>query len=134
MPPHLHPDYFATHFRDAERPEQWPPSFAILTAYQPTGSTWDQQTNESADAELKSYLESQNLPHWRLTGFSPESGHAEPGWAVSLDFLTACEIGRMFVQDAIHFVKNGSLYVSLCDPEHRLLNSVGPFWERLSDI
>lgn len=132
MQPELHPAYFDTHFRDSELPETWPDSFAIITAYQPTGTIWDQPTNELADKRLKEYLECEKLPHWRLTGFSPKTGHAEPGWAVSAEFFQACEIGLKFEQHAIYFVENGTLFISLCSVAFRNLESVGSFMERLS--
>ncbi|MFM7316725.1 MAG: DUF3293 domain-containing protein [bacterium] len=127
-----YPEYFETHFKDSGLSGLWPDAFAVITAYQTTGSTWEASANELADARLKAYLESENLPHWRLTGYSPKSGHAEPGWAVVVDFEKACEIGSLFVQDAIYYVNSGDLFVSHCDHSDRKPVRVGPFFDRLS--
>ena len=128
----LHPAYFETRFRQHFSETEWPPEFAIITAYATTGESWTDERNAVADRSLESEL--QNAGRWfkRLTGHSPTTGHAEPGWAVELSLDAACEIGCRFKQDAIYFVKGDSLFVSLCEHARRRLVSVGAFRVRLS--
>ena len=78
-----------------------PAEFAIITAYASTGETSTSLENESADKQLEADLRRRRCWMQRLTGYSPATGHAEPGWAVELDFDTACDLGLRFRQDAI---------------------------------
>jgi hypothetical protein len=64
-----------------------------------------------------------------MTGFSPATGHAEPGWGVEMPWESACELGIQFKQDAIYVVIGGELYVTFCDTRRSLVH-VGPFPER----
>jgi len=41
----------------------------------------------------------------RITGFSPSTGHAEPGWAVALPLVECRAIGNRYYQDAIYSVE-----------------------------
>ncbi|MFN8706987.1 MAG: DUF3293 domain-containing protein, partial [Planctomyces sp.] len=86
------PEYFETHFL-LERPvENWPDEFAIITAFAPTGTQWTDEQNQIADQELEAELNSRSLWKKRLTGYSPVTGQAEPGWAVETDFESDCDI------------------------------------------
>lgn len=129
----MHPAYLETRFRAAAidlRPQE----FAIITAYATTGETWTQEKNEAADRQLSEELRERGLWFRRLTGFSPSTGHAEPGWAVALPWEDACDVGLDFRQDAIYFVRDDMLYVSQCPPMQRLLVPVAVFSERLDLI
>src|SRR2546426_710763 len=90
----LHPAYFETHFRRSESWTDWPDEFAIITAFATTGAKWTPSQNEAADKMLESELRATGKWLQRLTGFSPTTGHAEPGWAVQLAWGLACDIGR----------------------------------------
>lgn len=127
----MHPEYFRVRFRTEDAVDDWPDSFAIITAFATTGETWTDAQNSEADARLEGILK--NKAEWvkRVTGYSPETGHAEPGWAVQLEFDEACSVGLEFKQDAIYFIRAGDLFVSRCDSS-RLLNLVGVFFERLT--
>jgi len=122
--------YFDTHFLNHEKLMNWPSNFAIITAYATTGEKWTDEQNIAADNALKEYLNSNFSWVKRLTGFSPETAHSEPGWAVNAGWQQACEIGMNFKQDAIYFVAGNSLSVSFCD-EKRKLVAVGDFSKRL---
>jgi hypothetical protein len=106
----------------------WPASFAIITAHATTGTSWSAEENERADLRLQDAL----ADRWceRITGYSPRTGHAEPGWAVVLPFHEACDLGARFQQDAIYLVASDDLFVSYCD-ERRALVRVGSFMDRL---
>jgi len=123
--------YFETHFRTGEPVEDWPAEFAIITAYATTGENWPLERNEHEDAKLQAELDRRNVWHRRITGYHPDSGHAEPGWAAELSFPDACRLGEQFVQDAIYFVMNGLLAVSECKDGRRVLVPVGRFAERV---
>lgn len=127
--PHVPAFYKETNFEAVTWPDM-PNQFAIITAYATTGETWTDKQNTIADRKLKNTLRTKSdwLP--RITGFSPSSGHKEPGWAAELDFDVACNIGLHFKQDAIYFVKNDKLFLSYCDAR-RALVPVGKFSERL---
>lgn len=122
--------YFETHFQHAGDWHPAPRSFAIITAYATTGEDWPQERNLAADRRLEEQLDATG--HWRrrLTGYSPTTRHAEPGWAVALAFEAACDLGKAFLQDAIYFVEDATLTVSFCD-HRRGRVIVGPFQTRL---
>ena len=65
------------------------------------------------------------------TGYSPEDGHAEPGWAVEIPLEEALELGRKYLQDAIYFVRAGELWVWSCAPGASESVALGPFDVRL---
>jgi len=122
--------YRETHFRLAEHADEWPLEFAIITAYATTGEKWSDAENEAADRALHAELCQHSQFVRRITGYSPSTGHAEPGWAVALPFDLACEIGLRYRQDAIYFVSQDVLSVSYCD-SRRSLTEIGPFRTRV---
>ena len=126
----IRPDYFGTHFRLEAPISDWPSVFAIITAYATTGETWTPEENEAADRALEADLRKTGCWVQRLTGYSPTSGHAEPGWAVKMPWEEACDIGLRFKQDAIYTVDGDELSVTLCD-HRRGLVPVGGFRARV---
>lgn len=127
----LHSAYFQTRFYAPQPPESWPNAFAIITAYATTGERWTEARNRTADQALAAALAS--LP-WRcrIIGFSPTTHHAEPGWAVPLDFFIACDLGLRFLQDAIYYIEQDQLFVSKCERHTRQRVFVDTFSARLS--
>lgn len=129
----MHPEYFQVRFRTPRHAEPWPRRFVILTAYATTGTSWTDEENLDADRRLEEALRSRLGEEGeirRITGFSPATGHAEPGWASPLPFEEACDLGVRFLQDALYVVRDDRLFVSYCD-ERRALVPVGSFVERL---
>ena len=126
----MHPAYFEALFDPHGFAGKWPMQFAIITAWATTGSNRPFWENEAADRQLKQEISRRDFWHQRVTGYSPETGHAEPGWAVELSFSDACDLGRMFLQDAIYFVNEDRLYVSHCDHRREPV-FVGGFRRRL---
>ena len=117
----MNPIYLETHFkRGGENDptfnelESLPSEFAIITAYATTGEHWSDARNNEADKQLKTYLDSQFSCVKRITGYSPSTGHAEPGWLVNCSFAQGCDIGLSFKQDAIYWGGTGQLFVSYC--------------------
>jgi hypothetical protein len=128
--PAVPPFYKATRFKVSSSIE-FPRQFAIITAYATTGEQWSDEQNHQADRRLKNRFERAEQWHARLTGYSPASGHEEPGWAVTVDFDTACELGRQFKQDAIYWVEADRLYISYCDARQAMVPVRALFSERL---
>jgi hypothetical protein len=126
----MHPAYFETAFRVGTPTPAWPEVFAIITAYATTGECWSAEVNEAADERLRADLSVRGVLIGRVTGFSPATGHAEPGWAAALDWVAACDIGLAYRQDAVFIVQGDQLSVTFCDAR-RALVPVGPFRERL---
>jgi hypothetical protein len=126
----MHPEYFETHFDSAGYDGPWPRQFAIITGYATTGEKWTLEANARADLELHAELVRRGVWMQRVTGFSPRTGHAEPGWAAELSFSDACDLGHHFRQDALYSIREDQLFVSHCD-SRRAEILVGLFRERL---
>lgn len=122
----MHSEYFNVRFRSDKVISDWPEEFVIITAHATTGEKWTDDENESAGRELEGVLKSKCNWVESVTGFSPDTLHAEPGWAATIPFNEACDIGNRFKQDAIYFIKDDELFVSHCD-ERRELVKVGVF-------
>ena len=126
----MSPAYFETHFQHEGRDDGWPSKFAIITAYNTTGETWSPERNSAADTDLAAELAAMRVWRRQITGYSPSTGHAEPGWAVELSLNDACDLGLRYTQDAIYYVTGDKLWVTFCD-ERRQLVRVGSFAARL---
>ena len=127
----MNPIYLNTHFSTANEINDWPNEFSIITAYATTGENWSDEQNKTADTALEDNLKENYNWVKRVIGYSPQSGHSEPGWAVNADWHQACDLGVQFKQDAIYCVSNNTLSVSYCD-ERRKDVYVGNFLERLT--
>lgn len=127
--PIVPPFYKETHF-SANSWQNAPAEFAIITAYATTGETWTDEENVDANRRLQNTLMKLNVWMTPITGYSPSSGHCEPGWAVAIHHVKACDLGNWFKQDAIYFVSNKKLFVSYCD-KRRALVPICRFAERL---
>ena len=127
----MHPAYLETRFIAADGPQEWPEQFAIITAYATTGEFWTDDQNEAANQALEAELRATGWWMRWITGYSPTTSHREPGWAVSMDWQAACDLGARFLQDAIYVVHGDALTVTFCDQRRELL-PVGNFLERLT--
>lgn len=108
----FHPDYFKVQF--ITETQHLPDEFVIISAYATTGETWTDEKNEAADLELFSVLNEKGLIPIRITGYSPETGHSEPSWAVEASLMEGLNIGYEFKQDAIFHVLQQRLYLVKC--------------------
>ena len=127
----LYPEYFKTHFRCGGNNLASIREFAIITAYATTGEQWTEDRNKDANKKLHQELENQGCLLGSINGVSPETDHEEPSWAAEMDYDCACDIGLRYKQDAIYYVRDDMLFVSLCD-DRRELVKVGQFSARLS--
>ena len=126
----MNPVYFETRFAVDPTWDDRPDEFAIVSAHATTGETWTPLENAAAHSRLTDELRALGVWMRAITGYSPTSTHAEPGWAVAIGFDAACDLGRRYLQDAIYFVRDDALFVSYCD-ERRGFVSVGAFRERV---
>jgi hypothetical protein len=129
----MHPAYFETRFDSHGFGGTWPAQFAIVTAWETTGTSKSPAANESANRAFQIELEHRGLWHQMVTGYSPTTRHAEPGWAIELPFDDACDLGQKFLQDAIYFIDEDQFFVSHCD-DRRQMVFVGNFRQRLIPI
>ena len=120
----MNPIYLETRFKlDLENDpkldkfEVFPDQFVIITAYATTGEEWSGVKNSQEDERLKAYLQSRFSCVKRITGYSPTTGHSEPGWLVNCSYDEGCDIGLLFKQDAIYWGEGGNLFVSYCGPQ-----------------
>lgn len=127
------PFYYQTRFKPDDLPTSLPGTFAIITAFATTGEIWTDSENAAANAALRAELEMSDRLLGSLTGYSPDTGHAEPGFAASLPFAEACDLGLKFKQDAIYYVDSGILHVSYCD-QRRRSDPVAAFLDRLDPL
>lgn len=129
----LHPAYFHTRFRQEEGGQtDWPEQFAIISAHATTGERWSAEQNEAAHEALYHELEHRNVWIECLTGYSPDTGHAEPSYAAVLPLEGARALGRQFRQDAIFYVHGDKLSVTGCAPDSPLA-LVGGFRARFDE-
>ena len=126
----MNPVYFDTRFKLGLPFVELPDSFAIITAYATTGEVWAPEDNKTANESLRAELDKGGHLIGTITGYSPVTQHAEPGYAAALEFEEACKIGARFKQDAIYFVSSGTLFVSHCD-HRRSLKPITQFSKRV---
>jgi hypothetical protein len=126
----VHAAYFDVRFRAPAPPLRWPTEFVVVTAWATTGEQWSAEESTAADERLARELLRRAVWHTRLTGYSPRTGHAEPGWAVELTLDEGCDVGRRYLQDAIYLVRGDDLSVTYCD-DRREPVPVGRFRERI---
>lgn len=109
--------YRETRFRLQRPGHPGPGGFAIISAYATTGEVWPDERNQAQDAALERCLRERGLEPWRITGYSPRTGHAEPGWGVPLPLAAAQQLGRDFHQHAIYYVdEQDELWLVECQP------------------
>jgi hypothetical protein len=130
----LHPAYFQTRFRqEADQRTDWPEQFAIISAHATTGEQWSAEQNKTAHEALGHELERLDVWIASVTGYSPETGHAEPSYAAVLPLDEARALGRQFQQDAIFHVRGDELSLTRCHECSQVV-PVGSFRERLDSV
>jgi hypothetical protein len=125
----FHPAYFTVRFTVEPPHPTWPAAFVLITAWATTGEEWPEEKNHEADRALEQRLVDAGVWYHRVTGFSPATGHAEPGWAVELPVTDALALGREFKQDAIYVVDDDRMAVVRCEGGETAV--VGSFRERI---
>ena len=126
----MHSAYFETRFTFPGGRPELPASFAIISAFAPTGQTWNPERNAKADRALQHELVTGGVLPIRVIGSSPDGGHREPSWCAQLRLEEALKVGRRFLQDAIYWVEEGMLWVTGCGVSDQRVE-VGPFRDHL---
>jgi hypothetical protein len=106
-----------------------PAAFVILTACDPMGEVTSDLQNSIADEILRDELISRGIPHFRVTGGSPDFLHQEPGWAAIMSFQEGLDLGRRLRQLGIWWVVDGVL--NLVDCKDGSVVPLGAFIARL---
>lgn len=104
----MNPVYRTTVFEGPAVPPR--SEFWIVTAHNPGGTVQPPEANRAADEALRRALQSQGLPHWRVTGRSPDGTHREPGWALAGEDA-AHELARRHRQLALYHVQGDRLFL-----------------------
>ncbi len=96
------PAYFDTRFNFDLPLAELPDSFAIITAHATTGEVWTAEDNNTANEALRAELDKGGQLIGTITGYSPVTQHAEPGYAAALEFEEACKIGAPHTPSPLH--------------------------------
>jgi len=110
----LPPAYRETVFVVEDPPSPLPAAFAIITAWNPMDRPTPLETNLAADETLRRLLRARRIPHFRVTGGSPDLHHREPGWACGMPRQDAIDLARRFDQRALWWIEDGTLVLVAC--------------------
>jgi hypothetical protein len=110
----MNPAYAHVRFR-AELPKGGlPERFGIVTAWNPDGIATNTVSNHAANASLETILQAEALPHFPVTGGSPDFTHAEPGFGIIADQARILTLGREFRQEAVFWIDRGTVHLLPC--------------------
>lgn len=107
--------YFQTVFVLEGAPSPFPPTFAIVTAFNPMDKVLPLEANTIADGQLKARLLVEGVSPFRALGQCPDGSHSEPGWAFASALESALDIARSFNQRALWWIENDHLHLVGCD-------------------
>ncbi len=102
--------YFQTRFCSSTPVLQWPKAFAIITAWPTTGEIWSEEEIQIQAKRLQEVLEQREAWRVELTGYSPEDGHAEPGWVSASTSTLSTGLWKINCLSAF-VIQNGSLFL-----------------------
>ena len=102
-------EFKSTVFEYQDFPQDWPKSFAILTAYATTGETWTPAQNIEADRQLEAELREGGLRIHRISGYSKDLDTYEEGWAVVIDLKPAWDLALKYKQVALFYYQDDEL-------------------------
>jgi len=106
--------YLQARFRTELPKGGLPERFGIVTAWNPDGITSDTASNNAANARLEAILQAEALPHFPVTGGSPDFTHAEPGFGMITDQARIIALGREFRQEAVFWIDRGTVHLVPC--------------------
>ncbi len=111
----LPPEYASTVFHLEDPPDPLPPTFAIITAWNPGDERPSADANEAADLALRNDLADSGRVVFRASGFSPDFLHGEPGWGADIPKADAIVLGRKYRQRAIWWIAGSDLILLDCE-------------------
>ena len=123
--------YYTVRFRLDQPVPAWPAEFVMVTGWATTGERWTEAENLAANARLEAELAISGRWFVPITGYSPQNGHAEPGFAVAMGAEEGTALGRRYLQDAIYVVRGDQLTVRYCGDERE--DPVAGRWGELLD-
>jgi hypothetical protein len=92
-----------------EEVDRLPASFAVVTACNPGGQPLTPEENRQREEALRQVLAASPFRFFPITGCSPDQSHAEPGFGIGCDLEKALHLARLFEQEAIYWIDEGSL-------------------------
>ena len=114
----MNPAYSAARFRATLPNSGLPAVFGVVTAWNPDGRDASPAENEAATARLLSSIGHCLSPiapaPFPVTGGSADFTHAEPGFGIVADRSTCLALGREFRQEAIFWIKRGTVHLISC--------------------
>ena len=121
--------YFETVFLTCESSEEFPESFAIVTACNPMDKILTQDENDERNRQLLDILHSRGQYVASIIGSSRDLEHQEPSLIVRASRAESLELGIRFEQRAIFWVSKDLLEIMECSSGKRF--PVGSFRKRI---
>ena len=121
--------YFETVFLKHKLTDEFPESFAIVTACNPMDQILSQADNGKRNQKLLDTLNLRGQFLFPIIGSSPDLTHQEPSHIMHASRREALELGIMFGQRAIFWVSKDLLEIIECSTVKRHL--VGSFRKRI---
>ena len=121
--------YLKTVFLECEPSDEFPESFAIVTACNPMDQILSQADNEKRNQNLLDILNSHGQYVCAIIGSSPDLTHQEPSLIMHASGPEALELGISFGQRAIFWVSKDLLEIIECSTGKR--HPVGSFRKRI---
>ena len=106
--------YFETVFLKLEQTDEFPESFAIVTACNPMDQIFSQADNGKRNQNLLDILNSHGQYVGAIIGSSPDLTHQEPSLIMHASRSEALDLGIRFGQRAIFWVSKDLLEIIEC--------------------
>jgi hypothetical protein len=121
--------YFETVFLECEAVDEFPESFAIVTACNPMDQILSQAENGKRNQQLLDILNSRGQYVGTIIGSSQDLTHQEPSLIVRASRAESLELGISFEQSAIFWVSKDLLEIMECSSGNR--HPIGSFRKRI---
>jgi hypothetical protein len=122
--------YFDTVFLDATPTDQFPETFAIVTAFNPMDQILSHDENLKRNQQLLDILTSNGHYGGTIIGSAQDLSHQEPSLLASTSRSEALEIGIRFGQRAIFWVSGDEL--EIIESSTGITHSAGAFRKRIT--
>ena len=125
----MNENYFNTLFLGLPKDEKLPLTFAIVTACNPMDLLLSKDENDKRNLEMLQFLSDRGKTFTRITGSSPDSDHQEPSFLVHCSRQEGLELGLIFEQRAIFWVRGDQLEIIECSSG--MAHTAGSFRNRI---